>query len=122
MTVTPVWRDGGHPGSGECEQRRARTIGDVHTPPASGRRASGRVGGADDAGQRSGRAGHDGRGAITGIVRQSKPGRRVYVGNQEIPRVKSGLGVAIVSTSRGILADHNARDERVGGELLLMVW
>ena len=66
--------------------------------------------------------GHDGRGAITGIVRQSKPGRRVYVGNQEIPRVKSGLGVAIVSTSRGILADHIARDERVGGELLLTVW
>jgi len=66
--------------------------------------------------------GQDGLGAITGIVRQSKPGRRVYVGQQEIPRVRSGLGVAIVSTSRGILADHIARSKRVGGELLLTVW
>ena len=66
--------------------------------------------------------GTDGRGAITGMVRQSKPGRRVYVGRTEIPRVKHGLGVAIVSTSRGVVADHIARKNRVGGELLLTIW
>jgi small subunit ribosomal protein S8 len=66
--------------------------------------------------------GQDGHGAITGIVRQSKPGRRVYVGTEEIPKVRYGLGVAIVSTSRGILADHTARTKHVGGELLLTVW
>jgi len=66
--------------------------------------------------------GNDGRGAITGMVRQSKPGRRVYVGNQQIPRVKNGLGVAIVSTSSGVLSDHAARKKRVGGELLLTIW
>ncbi len=66
--------------------------------------------------------GSDGRGAITGLVRQSKPGRRVYVGRTEIPRVKHGLGVAIVSTSNGVLADHIARKNRVGGELLLTIW
>ena len=64
----------------------------------------------------------EGRGAITGMVRQSKPGRRVYVGRTDIPRVKHGLGVAIVSTSNGVLADHVARKRRVGGELLLTVW
>jgi small subunit ribosomal protein S8 len=66
--------------------------------------------------------GNDGRGAITGMVRQSKPGRRVYVGNQQIPRVKNGLGVAIVSTSAGVLSDHAARKKQVGGELLLTIW
>jgi small subunit ribosomal protein S8 len=68
-----------------------------------------------------GRAGER-KGAITGINRESKPGRRVYVGVDDIPRVRQGLGVAIVSTSKGVLPDHLARKERVGGELLLTVW
>ena len=66
--------------------------------------------------------GTDGRGAITGMVRQSKPGRRVYVGKQQIPRVKNGLGVAVVSTSSGVLSDHVARRRQVGGELLFTIW
>lgn len=65
---------------------------------------------------------HDGEGAIAGIKRESKPGRRVYVGADDIPRVRSGLGVAIVSTSQGVLPDHVARESRVGGELLCSVW
>ncbi len=64
----------------------------------------------------------DRRGAIIGIKRESTPGRRVYVGADAIPRVRHGLGVAIISTSQGILADHVARKKRVGGELLLTVW
>lgn len=59
---------------------------------------------------------------IGGIKRESTPGRRVYVGADSIPRVRNGLGVAIVSTSRGVLADHDARTQRVGGELLCTVW
>ncbi len=66
--------------------------------------------------------GQDRRGAIRGISRESKPGRRVYVRADAIPRVRNGLGVAIVSTSRGVLADHVARKERLGGELLCTVW
>lgn len=59
---------------------------------------------------------------IRGISRVSKPGRRVYVGWQEIPRVQGGLGVALLTTSRGVITDRQARTERVGGELLCMVW
>jgi small subunit ribosomal protein S8 len=66
--------------------------------------------------------GNDGAGVIGGLRRESKPGRRVYVGADEIPRVRSGLGVAIVSTSKGVLSDHQARESRVGGELLCSVW
>lgn len=66
--------------------------------------------------------GNDGAGVIGGLRRESKPGRRVYVGADEIPRVRSGLGVAIVSTSKGVLPDHLARESRVGGELLCSVW
>lgn len=69
----------------------------------------------------SGRGGER-QGAIEGLRRESTPGRRVYVGADDIPKVRQGLGVAIVSTSKGILADHHARKERVGGELLLTVW
>ena len=65
---------------------------------------------------------NDGAGAIAGIRRESTPGRRVYVGADDIPRVRSGLGVAIVSTSKGVLPDHQARESRVGGELLCSVW
>lgn len=64
----------------------------------------------------------NGSGAIHGIRRESKPGRRVYVGADGIPKVRNGLGVAIVSTSKGVLADHSARTSRVGGELLCSVW
>ncbi|MCB9728035.1 MAG: 30S ribosomal protein S8 [Deltaproteobacteria bacterium] len=66
--------------------------------------------------------GPDRRGAIIGIRRESTPGRRVYVGADAIPRVRHGLGVAIISTSQGVLADHAARKKHVGGELLLTVW
>ena len=55
------------------------------------------------------------------LKRQSKPGRRLYVGVKEIPRPLAGLGIAIVSTPRGVLSDHQCRDERVGGELLCTV-
>lgn len=60
--------------------------------------------------------------AIAGIKRESKPGKRIYVGKDQIPRVKGGLGLAILSTSKGILTDDEARKEGVGGELLLTVW
>ena len=66
--------------------------------------------------------GSDRRGAILGIQRESKPGCRVYVGAGSIPRVRQGLGVAIVSTSKGVLPGHLARKEQVGGELLCTVW
>jgi small subunit ribosomal protein S8 len=60
--------------------------------------------------------------AITGMKRLSKPSRRVYVGYQEIPRILNGLGIAVLSTSKGIMSDRQAREERVGGELLCSVW
>lgn len=59
---------------------------------------------------------------ISDLKRISKPGRRVYVGCDEIPRVLNGLGIAILSTSKGILTDDEARRARVGGELLCQVW
>lgn len=60
--------------------------------------------------------------AIAGIKRISRPGLRKYVGATEIPRVLGGLGVAIVSTPKGVLSGHTARKEKVGGELLAYVW
>lgn len=66
--------------------------------------------------------GPDRRGAIVGIQRVSRPGQRVYVGADSIPKVRNGLGVAIVSTSKGLVADHVARRNRVGGELICTVW
>lgn len=60
--------------------------------------------------------------AITGIKRVSKPGLRVYAGAQELPRVLRGLGIAIVSTSRGVMTDKKARELHVGGEVLAFVW
>lgn len=65
---------------------------------------------------------HEGRSVIQGLKRVSKPGRRVYVGTQEVPRVMGGMGVAVVSTSRGIVTGHQARRLKVGGELLCYVW
>ena len=59
---------------------------------------------------------------ITGLRRVSKPGLRVYVGADELPRVLRGLGVAIVSTSRGVMTDRAARAAHVGGEVLAFVW
>lgn len=66
--------------------------------------------------------GPDGDFVINEIQRFSKPGRRVYRGVMEIPKVLDGLGVAIVSTSRGILNDAEAREQNVGGEILATVW
>ena len=63
-----------------------------------------------------------GRPLIDGIQRVSKPGRRVYVGKGELPRVRNGLGVAVISTSRGVLSDREAREQSLGGELLCEVW
>ena len=59
---------------------------------------------------------------IKGMKRISKPGRRVYSSVEEMPRVLSGLGIAIVSTSKGIVTDRVARRESVGGEILAFVW
>lgn len=60
--------------------------------------------------------------AVTGMERISKPSRRVYVGHDEIPKVLNGLGIAILSTSKGIMTDREARANRVGGEVLCSVW
>ncbi|MEI7639715.1 MAG: 30S ribosomal protein S8 [Syntrophus sp. (in: bacteria)] len=59
---------------------------------------------------------------LTDIQRVSKPGRRVYVHSQDIPKVLNGYGIAILSTSRGIMTDQEARDSKVGGEILCKVW
>ncbi len=59
---------------------------------------------------------------ITGIKRISKPGLRVYAGKNEIPRVLGGLGVAILSTNKGVITDKEARRQQVGGEVLAFVW
>ena len=60
--------------------------------------------------------------AITGLRRVSKPGLRVYAGADELPRVLRGLGIAIVSTSKGVMTDKKARQAHVGGEVLAFVW
>ena len=60
--------------------------------------------------------------AIVGLERVSKPGRRVYVGVEGIPSVRRGLGIAILSTSKGVLTDQQARKMRVGGEVICKVW
>lgn len=59
---------------------------------------------------------------ITGLKRISKPGLRVYVNNDELPKVLGGLGIAIVSTSKGLMTDRDARKSGVGGEVLCYVW
>jgi len=65
---------------------------------------------------------NDRGGVIDGIRRVSRPGRRVYVGYSEIPKVLSGLGISVLSTSRGIMSDRQARRQKLGGELLCEVW
>jgi small subunit ribosomal protein S8 len=64
----------------------------------------------------------DGAPVIREIARVSKPGRRVYVSVKNLPRINNGLGVAIVSTPKGVMADHAARDANVGGEVLCTVF
>ena len=68
------------------------------------------------------RYGRDRQSAIDGVRRVSTPGRRVYVRHDRIPRVLSGMGVSILSTSQGVMTDKDARKQRVGGELLCEVW
>ena len=64
----------------------------------------------------------EGRGVIRQIDRVSKPGRRTYKGAKDMPRFYNGLGVLIVSTPKGVMTDHKARDENVGGEVLCQVF
>jgi small subunit ribosomal protein S8 len=64
----------------------------------------------------------EGRPAIQHVARVSKPGRRVYSGSTELPRVRNGLGITIVSTPKGVLSDAEARDQNVGGEVLAEVF
>lgn len=59
---------------------------------------------------------------VTGLKRISRPGLRVYAGKDEVPKVLGGLGIAIISTSKGIMTDKKARQEGVGGEVLCYVW
>ena len=59
---------------------------------------------------------------ITGLRRVSKPGLRVYAGAEELPQVLRGLGIAIISTSKGVMTDKKARETHVGGEVLAFVW
>src|SRR5690606_11086061 len=65
---------------------------------------------------------YEGSPVIREIVRVSKPGRRVYVGVNGIPRVANGLGIAILSTPKGVMADHEAREKNVGGEVLCKIF
>lgn len=60
--------------------------------------------------------------AIVGMKRLSRPGRRVYVRHQDLTKVMSGMGISIISTSRGLLTNRQAEQERIGGELLCEVW
>ncbi|BFN37674.1 30S ribosomal protein S8 [Fidelibacter multiformis] len=64
----------------------------------------------------------DGRPVLYGLERVSKPGRRIYVKALEIPRVRNGLGIGILSTSQGVLTDKEAREKGIGGEYLCKIW
>jgi small subunit ribosomal protein S8 len=66
--------------------------------------------------------GRDRSSAIVGLKRVSRPGRRLYVKHTDLPKVMSGMGISIISTSRGVLTSRQAEQERVGGELLCEVW
>lgn len=59
---------------------------------------------------------------VKGLKRISKPGLRVYAKNNEVPKVLNGLGIAVISTSRGIMTDREARKQKIGGEILAYVW
>lgn len=64
----------------------------------------------------------DNRPVITGLKRISKPGRRVYTGKEEVPTVMGGVGIAVLTTSKGVLSDKVCRREGVGGEVLCYIW
>ena len=64
----------------------------------------------------------DGQPVIKHIKRISKPGQKIYIGSQEIPRVLNGYGLAVLSTSKGILTGKQARQENIGGELMCEIW
>ena len=66
--------------------------------------------------------GQSGERVISGLKRISKPGMRVYASNHEVPKVLNGLGISVISTSKGILTDKQARKENVGGEVICYVW
>jgi small subunit ribosomal protein S8 len=66
--------------------------------------------------------GRDRSSAIVGLKRVSRPGRRLYVKHTDLPKVMSGMGISIISTSRGVLTNKQAAKERIGGELLCEVW
>ena len=68
------------------------------------------------------RYGKDKASAIDGFRRVAAPGRRVYARSDRIPRVRSGMGVSILPTSRGVMSDRTAREQKVGGELLCEIW
>ncbi len=59
---------------------------------------------------------------ISGLKRVSKPGLRIYAGAEELPRVLKGLGIAVISTSKGIMTDKKARSQNIGGEVLAFIW
>ena len=65
---------------------------------------------------------HDGQSVISGLKRVSTPGLRNYVPAEEIPRVLGGLGIAIISTSRGLMSDRQAREAHIGGEVMCEIW
>ena len=64
----------------------------------------------------------NGKRVISGLKRISKPGLRIYVNKDELPKVLNGLGIAIISTSKGVITDQKARQENVGGEVLAYIW
>lgn len=64
----------------------------------------------------------EGQPMITGMKRVSKPGRRVYVGRRDIPKVRGGMGIAILSTSKGVMTDEESKRASLGGEVLCQVW
>ncbi len=65
---------------------------------------------------------HNGKPVISGLRRVSKPGIRLYRGSKELPRVLGGLGVALISTSKGVMTDAQAKKENIGGEVLAYIW
>lgn len=62
------------------------------------------------------------KGVLTDVKRVSKPSLRIYKGSKELPRVLNGLGIAIISTPKGLMSDHDARKQNLGGEVLALVW
>ena len=64
----------------------------------------------------------DNKNVITGLERVSKPGLRIYSGVADLPKVLNGMGIAIVSTSKGVMSDREAREQHIGGEVLAYVW